>query len=710
MRAATSSAGVLSVILLSSVLAVSGVGGAHADVSASLVEFDRTSVVEFENSGEAEIKKFMMWLGDGIAFTSFKTEKSWTGTKTPHGLLIFETTSVVQAGERVKFGVKTDAGSPGINWSALDPDDGQIGIGKVVASAPPPPPPPEPDSDGPGAIQDGVLPGSSFRLIPKDPNVGAAIRVVGEHFGADQQLDFYIDGRSLHSFSSDQSGRFVFTSKVPDDAGADMADFAIRDAAGNEKTLSVRLGEAPAGPITIPDVPLEITGIPGSILRGNEIAIGGTGNRGSSVTITITDPDGETITTERSEIDGGGAWSYSTVIPIDAALGEYSVDITDGAYEERRTVTVESGQKIRIEPAKLKVEPGEPMVFNGTAIPNESLFVSVENPRGTIVFSDTISVGASGVVGFEVGTTLSDLQGTYILFASHEESSAITLIGLGEIPESRLIVKSKQLNYNIASTARFTIDGPPDSTVSLIIIDPSDKRKVTDSVKLGPDGRNTYELHLRDYSSGIYEVVITRGNAQAKDLFSVGLVAGSEPITVQTTKLEYLPGEQILVLGEGGATILVTLTMIDPDGERVKVKETFTDKEGKISDDSFRVPSDAAAGAWVMEAKSGANLANAEFTVSPTVQEGMSVLVSDRQDSPNGEQVTIEGFNAAKSKQIAIEIVSADDEVIQELEARATGSGKFSVLWIVPEGTVPGTYTIRASDGSDSAETTTELG
>ena len=52
-----------------------------------------------------------------------------------------------------------------------------------------------------------------------------------------------------------------------------------------------------------------------------------------------------------------------------------------------------------------------------------------------------------------------------------------------------------------------------------------------------------------------------------------------------------MPGDPILVLGDSG-TIFAILTLIDPDGNEVKIKESLQTK-GKISVDSFRVPSDA---------------------------------------------------------------------------------------------------------------------
>ena len=67
-----------------------------------------------------------------MSFKSFKTEKGWTGIKSPQGVLIFTTTNPMKPGESVKFGIKTDKEKPGINWKALDKEDEQIEIGKTL--------------------------------------------------------------------------------------------------------------------------------------------------------------------------------------------------------------------------------------------------------------------------------------------------------------------------------------------------------------------------------------------------------------------------------------------------------------------------------------------------------------------------------------------------------------------------------------------------
>ena len=80
------------------------------------------------------------------------------------------------------------------------------------------------------------------------------------------------------------------------------------------------------------------------------------------------------------------------------------------------------------------------------------------------------------------------------------------------------------------------------------------------------------------------------------------------------------------------------MTLIDPDGNKIKTKETIvqhsiTSREGtetnRISEDSFRIPSDGKPGTWTINAKSGSNFDNIEFNVSAVAIEGMIVSVTN---------------------------------------------------------------------------------
>ncbi|MFB5618974.1 MAG: hypothetical protein ACE5RE_05200 [Candidatus Nitrosomaritimum aestuariumsis] len=58
---------------------------------------------------------------------------------------------------------------------------------------------------------------------------------------------------------------------------------------------------------------------------------------------------------------------------------------------------------------------------------------------------------------------------------------------------------------------------------------------------------------------------------------------------------------------------------------------------------------------------------------------------------------------------VTIEIISDDGEIIEELSFPASDQGQVIQPWIIPPGTEPGTYTFKAKDAFNSAETTFEV-
>ena len=679
---------------------------AENDVTAKSIGFEETTIIEFRNNdASSNFDTIRMWLGADSTFKSFKTEKGWIGEKTPAGVIVFTTTNPIKQGEIVKFGIKTDKPKPGINWKVIDVNEKQIGTGKTLVTDSVSIEP-EGDSKNGGP---GITDSSSFRLIPEKPNVGSSMRVTGDNFGANQEFDFYIGSKKITSFETDDDGKFMITSKVPDDQNPGRIDFIVKDSLKNEKSISLRIGDEGDRVASEQEIPLTMSAIPQIIHRGDIIKITGTGMPGSSITATIKDPDGNVITTNATDVDLKGNWVYVGAVAPDAPFGKHSAEITDGTNSILRTWTVESSKVIEVSPSDIKYEPGETVVFNGTALPNQELEISVEDPQGNEFYSEFITVDASGNVSFDFPTQQSSSEGTYIVFLSQGDQAEIVLIGLGELPVEQLVVKPDKLNYDAGSTAIFEIEGPPSSTISLLIIDPSDKQKFSDSVTLLPDGSAEYELDLSGYGTGVYSVVLTRGNAQTSDIFSIGLLTGSGEISVRTTKDTYERGESILILGSSSENILLTLTLTDPDGNVEKTKDTFTNSDGVFSDNSFRIQNDAKLGVWTINAKSGPNFDNTEITVIGTEADGMVVFVSDITPSPTGKIITISGHGAVLNQNVVLTILSDDGETLEELTVRSTGIGEFQIPWVAPKDLPAGKYTIKAQDAQNEAETTFDL-
>jgi len=695
----------LSLIFVASIFTLTSFQEVYAQeslVTAKSIGFEETTIIEFQNNDKtSEIDTFRIWLGSDFNFKSFKTERGWTGEKTPQGVIIFTTSTPLKSGDIVKFGIKTDKPKPGINWKALTDSDKQIAIGKTLVSESSVI---EPDVGT--STNMGVLEGSTFRLIPEKPSVGSSIRVTGEGFGANQKLDFYIDSKKIQSFETDGNGHFIFTSAIPENQKSDRVDFKIKDSKGNEKSISLRIGEEGDRMSSSQDIPLTIHPTPPVVFRGDSILVTGTGSPGTTITGTTKNEIGEVVTTIAIDVDLDGKWSYDALIPIDAPFGKYTAEITDGTNEKSRSWTVESSKVIEILPTKLKFEPGETVTFNGTAKPNEELEILVEDPQGSEFYSEIINVNSSGEVDIQFTTIASSIEGTYVLFASQGEDIDIVLVGLGEVPEDKLIAKFDKLNYSQDEILILEIQGPASSTISLLIVDPSDQNKFTDTIILEPDGRSNYELDLTGYSSGVYTAVLTRANTQTSQVFSVGLSTGSGEIDAQTTKDTYQPGESILVLGKSGENILLTLELRDPDGKVVKTKETFTNKDGLFSESSIRIPLDAPTGIWTIHAFSGPNFDDVEITVQADQEEGLVVFVDSIQTIPTGKIVSIKGYGAAISQNVVLTIFDEADNEISEITARTTGVGEFIVPWGIPSDLPPGTYLIKAVDPFDEAETT----
>ncbi|PJC51224.1 MAG: biofilm-associated protein, partial [Nitrosopumilales archaeon CG_4_9_14_0_2_um_filter_34_16] len=175
-----------------------------------------------------------------------------------------------------------------------------------------------------------------------------------------------------------------------------------------------------------------------------------------------------------------------------------------------------------------------------------------------------------------------------------------------------------------------------------------------------------------------------------------------------TTKLNYEPGDPILVLGETGPNVLLTLTMLDPEGKEIKVKETFSDKTGKITESAFRIPSDAEPGTWIINAKSGSNFDNTELDVVTSALEGMVVTATKGERYLGNENTLIIKVFGAKQN-AEIEIISDENKVIVVLDGKVTKEGKIEQRWIIPKQTEPGLYTIKVTNPTDSAETTFEI-
>jgi hypothetical protein len=703
-----------SVILLFSITLITIPINVYAEeVNVKSISLEETTIITVENNSNENVNTFRIWLGSDFTFQSFKTEKGWIGEKTPVGVVIFTSSESIKPGESVKFGVKTDKSNPGINWKTLDNAGNQVGTGIVLSTGIPDVSTSPSEEEEPDKSLAGINSESVFRIVPEKPNVGSSIRVTGDKFGDSQEFDFYIDSTKLGSFTTDKNGHFMTTMKIPQEHKDGRVDFKIKDKEGEEEKISLRIEKIED---RIPEseiVKLTIQGIPNVVYRGDFLEIFGTGDPGSAITSTITNEDGKIFVTRTGEIDTKGNWKLTepVIIQADMPFGKYSATITDGRQNILKQWTVESDKIIVITPSSLKFEQGEIMKFNGTALPSKPIEFIVEDPVGKEIFADIVQVDDAGFVNFEYQTEQTSLKGTYSIIISQEKEKEFIYTGLGQLPTIPVNLEFDSLNYKASDIANIALSGKASDIVSLLIIDPSDKPVgKAISIAIQPDGRGSYELDLEGYPSGIYTAVISKGSAQSTEVFSVGLQTGSGEIKINTTKEGYLPGDSILLLGDTAENVLLTVALMDSDGNIIKEKETFSDKNGKISDSTFRIPSDAKHGMWKFNAKSGSNYDTIEIEVLATLEDGMIVTVEEIDDPSTsylGKSILIKVVGAQQT--VEFKIIAIDGEIIETLSFVASDQGDVNLPWLIPTDTEPGTYTISASDAFNSVNATFAL-
>ena len=199
--------------------------------------------------------------------------------------------SAVSEKESVKFGIKTDKSNPVINWKGVDENNSVVDTGVITTTGM------EgvnqnPQINSNNSIRDTdgeIFSDSTFKIIPDKLNPGSTIRIVGEKFGALQVFDFYINAKKIGSFDTDNQGNFITTMKIPKNEIQDRVDFKIKNNQGEEKILSLRIGNNENRYNESTNSKITLEGIANIIHRGDQLQITGTGSPSTSLILEIKD-------------------------------------------------------------------------------------------------------------------------------------------------------------------------------------------------------------------------------------------------------------------------------------------------------------------------------------------------------------------------------------------------------------------------------------
>ena len=679
------------------------------EIIVNSVGFENSTVLEFKNSrgNNTEIDSVRMWLGDENSFQSFKTEKGWMGKNTPQGVIIFTTQDPIRPGESVKFGIKTIVEKPSVNWKALDSNGNIIKTAKTLTNT-------EssdvtnitdaPEINQPKSV--GLKDASTFRLIPDKLSPGSDFRLLGTNFVPNQSLTFYINDNLTESLVTDNNGNFLVTSKISEQTDPGRVEFSITDSVGAEKEISIRLLESDKRTI-VQTSEIILANTPSNVTRGDTILLQGTGTPETTITIT-SKQNVETISINTITTGPNGEWSFENLFPPDIELKTVTIIVSDGKSEVSRNIDVLSSKKITINSDEPRYEQGDIIIFSGTAIANQNLLVSLEDPKGAEIFSKVITVDSSGIVSFDIPISKTSMKGTYILYSNQGNEESITVVGIGEDPLEVIVVNTSKLNYNPNENVIVTIQGMPNSAVSIIIIDEASKERLSDSVELGPDGFLIYEFSAGDLSSGAFSIELRQGKARGDTVFTIGLTSGSGPIQMQTTKDQYNPGESILVMGNTGKNSLITISLYDSDDNILKKVESFSNKEGAFRTDKLRIPNDPLIGEWTVKAKSGGNIAEYKIKVVAELDNVVILVDKESLEYTFSEIVNISGAGAVEGTAVKLEFFDSNGDTISgSLLVYSTSTGEYATSWIIPDDIEPGLVEIKVtSTGGDTSSLT----
>jgi len=708
----------LSIIILFSITIIVYTPSAYAEkIDVKSIGIGETSIMTFTNESTQEIKTLRIWLGENNNFKSFKTEKGWVGEKNPQGVIIFTSSETIKKDQSVKFGIKTDNENQAVNWKLLD-TKGEIIKAGITKPSELSTVKQNPNLDKDTNLQltsnGEIFTESTFKIIPSKPNSGSTIRVVGENFGVSQIFDFYVDSNKIGNFYTDEKGNFITTMDIPDLNNNDRIDLKIKNNKGEEKVVSLRLGENENRIPESDNIKLILSKIPNIVYTGENIELEGTASPNTSITIEIINPEKKTLVTRTAEVDSKGNWKlYESInIPFDSVLGKYSIILSDGRNQVLKNWIVETDKIIIINPGKNVFEAGEVIKFNGTVSPNQQLQLILENDFGDEVAVETIEIGETGFMEFEYQTVENeDKEGTWTLIATQGNNKEFIFVGYDVLPTIPTKLEFNKMNYKTTESAIIHFSGEPSSKLRMIIVSPSgnmDENEIL--IQLREDGKAKYELNLTGFVSGTYTAVVQKDNFQTSQPFSVGLQIGSGKIDAETTQTEYTRNEKILLLGNTNNNILLTATLLDPSGKEIRTVQLASNNVGQFSENRLRIPSDGESGIWRINVASGTNLKVVEFNVFENDQEGMIVNIIEDVEIPGfGKNIRID-ITATHKTSISIEISNQNGEIIDKsMKCNTTSDFKCEVLWTITDEILPGTYIVKVKDAISSAQTTFEV-
>jgi len=102
--------------------------------------------------------------------------------------------------------------------------------------------------------------------------------------------------------------------KIPNTQIKDRVDFKVKNNQGEEKILSLRLGDNDNRITELKEMKISVNGIKNIVHRGDVLEISGTATPGKAIIVEITDPKQVMINSRTAKVEGTGNWKLSESI------------------------------------------------------------------------------------------------------------------------------------------------------------------------------------------------------------------------------------------------------------------------------------------------------------------------------------------------------------------------------------------------------------
>ena len=693
-----------SVLLVFSIFTLLSISEVNAEevISVDTKGYQNTIIIEFENESASKIKTIKMWLGGDATFKSFKVESDW-GYTPDSKIVVFTATNTLNPGESVKFGLITNEKVTGINWKALDQNDNEIDkrkttiqeISHTIPSLI------EEESE---AVEKAKETGSDLygtkKFIPEKLRVGSDIRLVGNGFGAGEELKLYLDTTILKSVNTDEQGNFLTTISIPDTYDTGTNEFIIKDESGNFQSTNISIEEQKNRFLKTTN--FEVNSVPAEIRYDETLMFSGSAYPHSAIIISFEDSERNLEKTRVITANSNGEWIFEETIDRTDIVGEKYVIFKNNLNKTTKNLTVKSDYTIDVSASAVRYNIGETVSIIGVSESNTNTTIWIKDQNKKILLYDIFTTNVNGDLNYEFIVDDRFSSGTYTAIVEQDGGgSDAALFGIKQYPTTSITALMDKTNFPLESKAVMNILGPQLTKLSITVLDSNDNVKLTDYITTTSSGKAKYVIDLADLSSGIYRAAVTATNVQDAVKFSIGLETGSGPISLVTTKDNYSPGESILIIGNTGNGARLTITLYDTTGNIISSTETFSDSSGNFSTENIGIPSDGLLGNWKITAHSRLDTKSVEINVSVPLGLGLTLQIEETEYRA-GDIVLIKGVGQSNSNRLAVEITNEDDNVIVSLETPITSDGTFSLPWEIPGNINTGMYTVKVSDAVNS--------